>query len=367
MGRGISTGDHLGSKDPERFRSWVIPVPRPIEVGVRGSMVEREEERASRAQGEGDSSQEQAAVLGAGVSGLTSIKSCLEEGLDVVCYESRPCLGGIWSSTADEWNLSGPTMYKSLISNTSKSMTCFSDFPCPASYPPYLPHYLYQEYLLKYAEHFQLLKHIKFSTRVLKVLRAEDHASTGRWRLTLKTCLPGEETDQLHAGRDSGQSEWEEEFDGVIAATGFYSKARTPDIAGLSSSFPGNVSHAYSYREPSPFHGKTVLVIGSANTAVDIAVEVSSVAKQVYLSIGDGMCLTTRIDSATGLPSDLQLRRALHAWLSLAVSTRILTWIIHKRTNHRSVRPRLKGVRFYLKALSVGLCLVCCGLWIDQA
>ncbi|GFR71291.1 hypothetical protein ElyMa_000350000 [Elysia marginata] len=46
-------------KTRERFRSWVAPVPEPVAVGVRGSMVEREEERASRTQGEGDSSREQ--------------------------------------------------------------------------------------------------------------------------------------------------------------------------------------------------------------------------------------------------------------------------------------------------------------------
>ena len=57
-------------------------------------------------------------------------------------------------------------MYDSLITNTSKSMMCFSDFPCPPDYPPYLPHQLYEQYLHSYAEHFKLHQHIRFNTKV---------------------------------------------------------------------------------------------------------------------------------------------------------------------------------------------------------
>ena len=39
------------------------------------------------------------AVVGAGVSGLAAIKTCLEEGLDVVCFERRDDLGGLWNYT----------------------------------------------------------------------------------------------------------------------------------------------------------------------------------------------------------------------------------------------------------------------------
>ncbi|KAK3739145.1 hypothetical protein RRG08_045374 [Elysia crispata] len=274
------------------------------------------------------------AVLGAGVGGLVSIKSCLEEGMDVTAYESRPLVGGVWSGMKDKWNAKGPTMYNSLVSNTSKSMTCFSDFPCPASYPPFLPHYLFQEYLVKYAEHFQLLEHIKFNTRVIKVSKTEDHDSTGRWRLKLKTCSPETATDQPQRGTED-VDEWEEEFDAVIAATGFYSEAKSPEIPGLSTSFTGTVSNACSFTDASPFQGKTVLVVGSANSATDIAVEVSNVAKQVYLSVGDGMCLAGRFNPSNGLPNDLQLKRAIHAWFQPELATRILSWVLHKRINHR--------------------------------
>lgn len=36
-------------------------------------------------------------VVGAGASGLPAVKSCLEEGLEVVCYEKTTDVGGLWN------------------------------------------------------------------------------------------------------------------------------------------------------------------------------------------------------------------------------------------------------------------------------
>jgi len=41
-------------------------------------------------------------VIGAGSSGLSSIKTCLEEGLDPVCYEATTAIGGLWRFTEEE-------------------------------------------------------------------------------------------------------------------------------------------------------------------------------------------------------------------------------------------------------------------------
>jgi len=48
------------------------------------------------------------AVVGAGISGIAAIKCCLDEGLDVVCYESRNDLGGLWNYM-DTTQLGQPT------------------------------------------------------------------------------------------------------------------------------------------------------------------------------------------------------------------------------------------------------------------
>lgn len=36
------------------------------------------------------------AVVGAGSSGLTCIKACVDEGLEPVCFESSDDIGGLW-------------------------------------------------------------------------------------------------------------------------------------------------------------------------------------------------------------------------------------------------------------------------------
>lgn len=36
------------------------------------------------------------AVIGGGVSGLSSIKCCVEEGLEPVCFERTDDIGGLW-------------------------------------------------------------------------------------------------------------------------------------------------------------------------------------------------------------------------------------------------------------------------------
>lgn len=136
------------------------------------------------------------AVIGAGPSGLTSIKACLDEGLVPTCFESSDDMGGLWKFkashhtgiSADKWNyyirrfavvnlnrlpfetsslqeVSEPnraSIYRSLTINISKEMMCYSDFPIPADYPNYMHHSKILKYFRMYAEHFKLLKHIRY-------------------------------------------------------------------------------------------------------------------------------------------------------------------------------------------------------------
>ena len=45
--------------------------------------------------------------------------------------------------------------------------------------------------------------------------------------------------------------------------------------------FPGTVMHTHSYREPSPFAGQRVVVVGASASGVDISREIAQVAKKV--------------------------------------------------------------------------------------
>ena len=41
------------------------------------------------------------AVIGAGASGLTAIKTCLDEGLEPTCFERGSYIGGLWHFTEE--------------------------------------------------------------------------------------------------------------------------------------------------------------------------------------------------------------------------------------------------------------------------
>ena len=70
------------------------------------------------------------AVIGAGACGLTATKACLDEGLEPVCFERADDLGGLWRFT--EKVRDGQSCVMSFtVSNTTKEMSSFSDFPPP--------------------------------------------------------------------------------------------------------------------------------------------------------------------------------------------------------------------------------------------
>lgn len=77
-------------------------------------------------------------IIGAGVSGLPSIKSCLEEGLEPVCYERTTEIGGLWNYRPDKESNVGGMVMKTTVVNTSKEMMAYSDFPPPIEWPNFM-------------------------------------------------------------------------------------------------------------------------------------------------------------------------------------------------------------------------------------
>ncbi|XP_056384059.1 dimethylaniline monooxygenase [N-oxide-forming] 2-like [Hyla sarda] len=123
------------------------------------------------------------AIIGAGVSGLTCIKCCLDEGLEPTCFERSDDIGGVWrfSNNIEDGRAS---IYQSVVSNTSKEMMGYSDFPYPENFPNFVPNFKLLGYLRKYAEEFNLLKYIQFETVVTSVRKCKDFVSSGQWSIT---------------------------------------------------------------------------------------------------------------------------------------------------------------------------------------
>lgn len=194
-------------------------------------------------------------IIGAGSSGVTTAKALLEHGVEFDCFEIGSDIGGMWRYKNDNGMSSA---YRSLHIDTSRDNLGYSDFPIPSSHPDFLSHFEVIEYLESYAEHFKVRDRIRFNTRVEHVEKNPD----GTWRVRLST----------------GESK---RYRAVLVANGHLWDPRWAQFPGT---FDGMSLHAHDYKEPEPFLGKNVLVIGIGNSAVDIAVDVCKLAKSTFIS-----------------------------------------------------------------------------------
>ncbi|NWR74641.1 FMO4 monooxygenase, partial [Centropus unirufus] len=229
------------------------------------------------------------AIIGAGAGGLASIKCCLDEGLEPTCFERSEDIGGLWRYT-DSTDSGRVSVYRSVITNTSKEMSCFSDFPCPEDFPCYLPHSLLLEYFRMYARHFNLLRHIRFKTTALSVRKHPDFTTSGQWEVVTET----DGVQELHV------------FDAVMVCTGHYQEPYLPlaFFPGIDSRFKGRYLHSQEYKDVEAFRGKRVLVVGIGNTGGDLSVELSHVAAKVFLSARSNTWVFSRV-SDHGFPCDM--------------------------------------------------------------
>jgi dimethylaniline monooxygenase (N-oxide forming) len=163
------------------------------------------------------STSKQICVIGAGAAGLTSIKSCLEEDFNVICYEKTDNIGGLWRYREDEINGVG-RVQKATIINTSKEMISYSDFPVPKEFPNYMHNTQLVKYFEMYAQKFDLIKHIKFEHSVVKIEKNNDYDKTGKWKVTTRN--------------EKSLDVFTEIFNGVMVCTGRNAIPRMPQFPG---------------------------------------------------------------------------------------------------------------------------------------
>ncbi|XP_078011916.1 dimethylaniline monooxygenase [N-oxide-forming] 4-like [Phascolarctos cinereus] len=213
----------------------------------------------------------QVTIIGAGMSGLTSIKCCLEEGLEPTCFERSDDIGGLWKFTVKTSGHGKTQVYKSVVTNVTKEMSCYSDFPFQEDFPNYMNQAKMLEYLRSYAKHFDLLKPptgrrsfcASFQTTVCSVTKSPDFSASGQWEVVT----------------EAGGKQDTAVFDVVMICTGHYLNPHLllHPFPGINK-FQGQILHSREYRHPETFQGKRVLMIGLGNTGGDIAVELSRVA-----------------------------------------------------------------------------------------
>ncbi|KFM81852.1 Dimethylaniline monooxygenase [N-oxide-forming] 5, partial [Stegodyphus mimosarum] len=257
-------------------------------------------------------------IIGGGASGLTGIKACLEQGLTPVCYEWTKKIGGLWRYREEDVEGLGSVM-RSTIINSSKEVSAFSDFPPPREYPNYMHNSKMIRYIEMYAKNYDLARHIHFEHEVKKVEQAPDYDITGRWVVTVQKVGCEEPTQDV--------------FDGVMVCAGHHVFPIIPKFQGQEK-FKGRIIHTHSYKKPNGYDDKKVLVIGVGNSGGDVAVELSSIASQVYLSTRRGAWIIHRV-GPKGRPFDLWLMKRFFNIFFNHAPYPIVCYVAEREINNR--------------------------------
>ena len=90
--------------------------------------------------------------------------------------------------------------------------------------------------------------------------------------------------------------------DAIVVATGYSRVAHIPDWPGRSL-YSRPIVHSADYRNPRPYAGQRVLVVGAGNSAADIATELLEVGAIVQMSVRTPPNIVRR--SAFGVPTQI--------------------------------------------------------------
>ena len=230
-------------------------------------------------------------MIGAGAAGLSAAKHLMQRGIGVTVLELGSHIGGLWVYGND--NGLSPA-YRSLHLNSENRVTAYKDFPFSDGTPLYADHVQVTAYLRAYAEHFAIVPHIRFRSRVTAV-----EPGGPRWRVTL----------------DGGA---QQDFDCVVIASGHQGVAKHPPFA---QDFTGTYLHSHSYRTPEPFAGQRVLVVGVGNSACDIAADISPFAASTTIAARSPVLMMPRM--FLGVPTSRVLGRIEKPWMPWPLRRRI--------------------------------------------
>ncbi|MEU4403620.1 SDR family NAD(P)-dependent oxidoreductase [Streptosporangium sp. NPDC023963] len=253
------------------------------------------------------------AVVGGGAAGIAAVKALVEAGLPVLGVERAASLGGLWRLDADT------ASYEGLRLNTSKPRTEFSDFPMPAEWPDYPDRGQMLEYLRSYADRFGVGEHFRFGT----TLESARHTGDG-WELELT----------------GPEGPYRETVEHLVVANGHNHEPRLPEPP-YPGTFTGTESHAHDYVTPAELAGRRVLVVGTGNSAMDIAAELAGHASAVLLSARRGVWVLPK--RLLGRPSD-QLNGALAALLPWRVR-QVVSQAVLRVADRKPAGPRLPAPR----------------------
>ncbi|KAL9435763.1 hypothetical protein AB3S75_021933 [Citrus x aurantiifolia] len=208
----------------------------------------------------------EAIIVGAGTSGLATAACLSLQSIPYVILERENCYASIWKKYS----------YDRLRLHLAKQFCQLPHLPFPSSYPMFVSRAQFIEYLDHYVSHFNIGPSIRYQRSVESASYDE---ATNMWNVKASNLLsPGRVIEEYYSGRF------------LVVASGETSNPFTPDIRGLSSfcssaTGTGEVIHSTQYKNGKPYGGKNVLVVGSGNSGMEIALDLANHAAKTSLVI----------------------------------------------------------------------------------
>ncbi len=182
-----------------------------------------------------------AVVLGAGPAGLATAAELGRHGVDTLVVDRADAVGASWRGHYDRLHL-----------HTVRWLSALPGLPMPKRYGPWVSREHVVEYLEDYARHHRL-------------------------DLRLGT--------QVRGLRRDGADWVVETADGEQVRAGYNHTPLLPDWPGRDG-FTGELLHASTYKNGTPYAGQEVLVVGAGNSGAEIAVDlVEHGARRVILAV----------------------------------------------------------------------------------
>lgn len=187
-------------------------------------------------------------IIGAGPAGLAMAGRMRKAGLDFEIIEQSNKVGNAWHNHYDRLHL-----------HTVKQWSHLPHLPFPADYPLYVSRQQLTQYLADYAAHFKIQPH--FEAQATAITKQAD----GSWKVQTQ----------------NGKTYLAEN---VIISTGVNRVPNRPEWPGQEK-FKGSITHSVSYKNPRPYLGKSVLVVGMGNTGAEVALDLSEQGVDTYISV----------------------------------------------------------------------------------
>jgi hypothetical protein len=225
-----------------------------------------------------DQHEDQVVVVGAGPSGIAAALSLRDRGVRPLLIDRADQVGSSWRRRYDRLKL-----------NTGRRTSHMPNRPYPSGTAVFPTRDQVVDHLDRHAHEDGI--ELRLCTEVTRIDR-----DSGGWRLATSS-------GDINAPQ-------------VVVATGYEHTPRVPEWPGKDG-FGGVVLHSSAYRNPTPFLGKRVLVVGAGSSALEIVYDVATGgAAKTWLAVRT--------------PPNIQLRALPGGFPSDYIATRLYdspTWL----------------------------------------